>query len=145
MSAKDIALSAYEQAKAAAHMEKLHEEALQMDRERSNYLHNKAVFEASLPILNKWFPGIEWEWQMEGDYGNDVIVWDASEEEWPPSFKLKVNRFFIDMNEPDAGYKVEIQIGDYRPDNLSGGYNYFSGAVVRSAADIGLYLEKRNA
>ncbi len=138
--AADIARTAYEQALAAAEMERLHEEALKEDERRRKHAAHVAEFEAALPILAKWFPGVEWTWHEEGGYGFDTIITDAAED-WPPSFKLRVNRHLIDMNEPDAGYRVKIEVGDYRSD--SQGYSYFSGGEIRSAADVGRYLERK--
>lgn len=148
MSAADIARSAYEQAKAAAEMDRLHKEAFLMDAERTKRLMHEDDFAAALPILNEWFPGVEWKWTTGEDYGGyDTLVYDALESQWPPSFKLKVDCRLIDMNEgPSAGYRVDIEIGDYRTDTSPGtvGYRYFSGGKVKSAADVGRYLEARN-
>lgn len=140
--AREIARSAYEQAKAAAaaeQAEKERQEAEEAARKRQVHLD---AYEAALPILAEWFPGVKWEWTADGSFGHDTILWDASEAQWPPSFRLKVDRFLIDMNDPGAGYRVEIKVGDYRPDSSMPGYSYFQGGTIRSAADLGRYLER---
>jgi hypothetical protein len=133
--AKDIALSAAEQAKAAAEAQRQAREVEELARAREKQESQEQEFRTALPILNEWFPGVEWCWRPGGDYDLDVIVWDASEE-WPPSFKLKIESF---------KNRLEIQVGDYRSDSSMPGYTYFAGSIVRSAADIGRYLEKKDA
>lgn len=138
--ARSIALSAHEQAKKAAALEAAHEEAIKEDRRRQEIARHTKAFEAALPILNEWFPGVEWIWWVDGDYSNDTIVTDASEN-WPPSFKLRVDRLLIDMNEPSAGCRSVIEVGDYRRDTSLPGHIYFAGSKVKGPADIGRYLQ----
>src|SRR4051812_42850633 len=118
-------------------MERLHEEAFQEDERRRKHAEHVKDYAAALPVLNEWFPGVEWTWREEGDYGYDTIVTDAHEQ-WPPSFKLKVFRRLIDMNEPLAGYRVIIEVGDHHTDTSPGtvGYRYFSGTEVKGPADV---------
>lgn len=139
MSARDIALRAYEQAKAAAALEAAHEEAIKEDDRRRKIAEHIAIYEAALPILAEWFPGVKWEWWEQGDYGFDTILTDASED-WPPSFKLRVTCPLIKPSKPSLGRKVMIEIGDYQADSSMPGYSYFSGHEVKSAADIGRAL-----
>lgn len=141
MSARDIALTAYQQALDAAEAE----ERAKIEAQRQERLRKEAqereTFEAALPILNRWFPGVTWTYDVEGDWGNDVIVTDADEAD--PTFKLKVNRYLRDMNDPAAGVTVEIEVGDYQRDSSMPGYSYFSGIKVKSAADVGRYLMRK--
>lgn len=143
MNAKDIALSAYSRAVAAEEVRLAAIEDAKAEEKRKNEERHRGNFEAALLILNEWFPGVQWTYEIEGDWGHDMIVYDASESQWPPSFKLKVNRYLIDMNEPDAGYKMEFEVGDYVVDTMSGGYSYFSGTKVKSPADVGRYLKRK--
>jgi hypothetical protein len=140
--AKDIALSAHAQALAALEAERKAEEERKAKEIREREERQRATFDAALPTLKKWFPGVEWQYSIMGNYGLDVIVTDASEI-WPPSFRLKVNRTLIDMNEPSAGFKVSIEVGDYRRDTSLPGHSYFVGSEVHSAADVGRYLAAR--
>lgn len=142
-SARDIATSAYAQAKAAAEMARLHDEALNLNAEYDKLMRHETEYRESLPVLAVLFPGVEWVWTTGEDYGGyDTIMYDASES-WPPSFKLRVVRRLIDMNEPSAGHRIDFEVGDYRTDTSPGteGYRYFSGSKVKNAADVGRYLE----
>lgn len=130
--AVDIAARAYEQAIAAAERDRLAKDAEEAERQAAKRKAHQANFNAALPLLNEWFPGVEWEWHQMGDYGYDTIVTDVNEV-WPPSFRLNVKRY---KNE------IEIRVGDYRPDTSLPGYSYFSGTRIRSAADLGRYLLK---
>lgn len=117
-------------------MEALHAEAIEMDAQRTKIKGHEANYEAALPILAEWFPGVEWSWYAMGDYSFDTILVDASES-WPPSFMLRVERGLKDA-------PADIEVGEYRPDTSMPGYSYFSGAAVKSAADIGRYLDQRS-
>lgn len=129
-SAAKIAQSAHEQALAAIAERERQRAAEEAERERlARERHAKAAADA-IAVLGEWFPGVTWEWDAMGDYGHDTVLWDASES-WPPSFLLKAER---------RKYGIEILVGDYRPDTSMPGYKYFSGGVVRSAADVGRYL-----
>lgn len=132
--AADIAKTAYEQALAAAEAEAARREAKIEAARQQRLAERQAEFDAALPILNEWFPGVEWTWKQMGDYGHDTIITDAAET-WPPSFKLKVEKF--------KGEPVKIMIGDYVQDTSLPGYSYFSGGEVKSAADVGRYLAGR--
>jgi hypothetical protein len=132
--AADIAKNAYEQALDTAEAERLAQEAKERERQAEKNAARQADFDAALPILSEWFPGVEWEWHTEGDYLFDTIITDSSEEGWPPSFKLRVER---------RGGGVEIKVGDFVSDSFMPGYSYFSGVVIRSAADLGRYLSSR--
>jgi hypothetical protein len=132
MPAREIALSAAKIAREAAELEAAHEEAIKEDARRARHAQHLERYLAALPILGQWFPGVSWMWQAEGDYGYDTIVYDASEN-WPPSFKLLVGW------NPDRSLRIEV--GSYRSDSSMPGYSYFAGSAVRSAADIGRYLE----
>lgn len=139
MTARDLALSAAYQARKAAALEAAHEEALRMDAERTKDETARKDYEAALPILAEWFPGVEWTYARSGDYGYDTIVWDASEA--TPAFLLYVHRRMLDMNEPSAGYRVHIEVGDYVPATGDAvGHSYFRGRPVKGAADVGRYL-----
>jgi multidrug efflux pump subunit AcrA (membrane-fusion protein) len=131
-SAADIARRAHAQALDAAEAARKQREAEQVERERQKAQAHQLTFKAALPILAEWFPGVKWRWEAMGDYGFDTILVDASED-WPPSFMLRAFR--------PASDRIEIEIGDYRVDTSMPGYSYFSGSVVRSAADVGRYLE----
>lgn len=137
--AAEQALTAYELAVRAEEERKAAEEAAERAENERRNAERLKDFEAALPVLAEWFPGVEWTWAMMGDYGNDTVLWDVSEG-WPPSFMLRVQRFLIDMNEPEAGYRVKITVGDYVRDTSMEGYKYFQGAEVKSAADVGRYL-----
>jgi hypothetical protein len=139
VTARDIALRAHEQALAASAAEQQAREARQAEDARREHERHEERFEAALPMLTAWFPGVEWTWRAMGNYNNDTVLWDASEN-WPPSFKLKVTWYMIDMNQPEAGRRVEIKVGDFRPDTSMPGHSYFAGSVVQSAADVGRYL-----
>lgn len=139
-SAKYVALCAAAIAREAAELEAAHKAAIQEDERRWRESVHRKAYEAALPILAEWFPGVEWDWFQMGDYNNDTILVDRSEP-WPPSFRLMVIRYLLDMNEPEAGYKVEIKVGDYRQDSSLPGYSYFEGSKVTSPADVGRYLE----
>lgn len=142
MSAKDIALKAYEQALAAVEAERLAEQARKAEEARLKEARHQEVFNAALPTLNSWFPGVDWTFEIDGDFGGDTIVYDAGENQYPPSFRLKIIRYLIDMNTPEAGYQIKFEVGDYVLDHQSG-YHYFSGGTVKSPADIGRYLERK--
>lgn len=138
--AKEIARSAHALAKAAAEWEAREEQArkdaeaaLKLERHRRDY-------EAALPKLAEWFPGVEWEWSIEGAYGHDTILREKGAPFDDP-LKLRVERRIIDMNEVEPSYRSIIEIGDYRPDSSMPGYSYFAGTEVKSPADIGRYLE----
>ncbi len=133
MSAREIALSAHAQAVAA---EEARIQAIADDRAREEerkLAKHRENFQAALRTLGKWFPGVFWSWEVGGDYGFDTLVFERDE----PTFRLKVHTWMT------KGYQnIEIQIGDYVLDRHSG-YHYFSGVKVRSAADVGRYLMKK--
>jgi hypothetical protein len=145
MNAREIALKAHEQELEAVEAERQLEAERQQEEDRKKRERLKDAFEAALPKLNEWFPGVEWTWVLYGNFENDCIVWDSSET-WSPSFKLRVQRFITDMNAPESGYRIVIEVGDYVQDTSMTGYSYFSGVKVNSAADIGRYLvaKKKN-
>jgi hypothetical protein len=135
--AREIALPAYEQAVLAAERKAAAQEAERQAAIAEKKAQRQAEFDAALPYLNEWFPGVVWLWEQDGDYGFDTIVYDASEG-YPPSFKLRVHN-------PPKG--VVIEVGGYVQDTSMPGYKYFSGTPIKSAADLGAYLkskEKRN-
>lgn len=134
MKAADIAKSAYAQALVAAEDQRIRREAEVEAARQKKRAERQAEFDAALPVLNRWFPGVEWQWHQMGDYDFDTIVTDAAET-WPPSFKLKVEKL--------GDKPVRIMIGDYVQDRSMPGYSYFSGGEVKSAADIGRYLARR--
>jgi hypothetical protein len=140
--AKDIALSAHAQALAAAEVERKAEDLRKAEEDRKRDEWYRATFDTALPTLREWFPGVEWQYSLMGNYGLDVIVTDASEV-WPPSFRLRVSRTLIDMNKPNAGFKIDIEVGEYRQDTSLPGHSYFAGSKVKSAADVGRYLAAR--
>lgn len=142
--ASTIALSAYEQAVAAAEVEAAHEEALKENERREELARHRRAYEAALPILGKWFPGVEWNWNPEGDYGHDTILTDRSEQ-YPYSFKLRVQHYLLDMNEgPRAGYVTQIEVGDYVANTGEGAYGtYFAGTRVKGPADVGRYIQRK--
>lgn len=144
MSARDMAINAYKQALAAAKAEELRKAEEEAERERTKREYHRQIFESALPVLNEWFPGVAWDFEIAGDFRHDTIVFDADENQYPPSFKLKVDRRLVDMNDVGGGYRIDIEVGDYSPDTSMPGYSYFSGRKVHSAADIGRYLESRN-
>jgi hypothetical protein len=132
-SAREIALPAYEQAILAAERKAATQEAERLAEVARKRAERQAEFNAALPYLNEWFPGVEWEWEQDGDYGFDTIVYDASEG-YPPSFKLRVHN-------PPKG--VTIEVGDYVQDTSMPGYKYFSGTPIGSAAALGGYLKRK--
>jgi hypothetical protein len=131
--AVDIARSAREQALAAAERKRQEWAAQEAERQAQKRQAHEAAYEAALPILAEWFPGVEWAWFDGGDYGFDTILHDASEQ-WPWSFMLCVEHFKD---------RVEIRVGRYVQDTSMPGYRYFSGAPIRSAADVGVWLEQQ--
>lgn len=136
--ATDIALRAHDLALEAAEAKRLAQEREAAEEERRKDQSAQAAYEAALPTLNEWFPGVVWTWQRMGDYGFDCIVTDASEV-WPYSFLLKVDY------RPKTKDSVEISVGEYRSDSSAMGYSYFSGGKIRSAADLGEYLKRKKS
>lgn len=130
--ATEIALRAYERALLAADLEAAHQAAIQEDRERTKIEWSRLDFEAALPLLNEWFPGVSWVWEQGGDYGYDCIIMEETDfrNDLYDLLKLRAERI---------GSEVEIEIGDYQIDEQ--GYHYWSGGRVNSAADIGRYLK----
>lgn len=141
MSASDIARGAYEQAIEAEKARVAAEEARKAEEERKVRERHQATFEMALPILAQWFPGIEWDFDIDGDYRGDVIIFEDGKGR-PPEFKLRAQRRILDMNHPSV-FSIELEIGEYRPDRMSG-YTYFAGTKVNSAADIGRHLAARD-
>jgi hypothetical protein len=133
--AKQIALTAHERAMVAADLEAAHEEAIQMDHEWHKREAARLDFEAALPVLNEWFPGVKWRWSQEGDYNYDCIIMEDTSD-WNDVLKLRAQL----RRDDRTGEKVQIEIGRYVQDTSTYG-TYFSGAVVKSAADIGRYLK----
>jgi hypothetical protein len=130
----DIALNAHDQAIAAAEA-KAEERRKEEEAEKARKLEvGRERFEKALPTLNEWFPGVEWVWELGGDFQHDVIVTDKADG-YRPSFKLCVT--------VRKSGEVEVQVGDYRADSSMQGYSYFSGTPIRSAADLGAYLIKQ--
>src|SRR4051794_18278368 len=117
--ARDIALNAREQALAAAEVERQRIRAEEDERARQRLAEHELDYQAALPILAKWFPGVKWRWNIQGSYQNDTILWDVSES-WPPSFKLCVRRYFREGHE-----QIEISVGDYVNDTSMPGRQYF--------------------
>jgi hypothetical protein len=142
MKAADIAARAHDQAIEAAEAEQRERDAEQARIAREKHERQKATYESALPTLSEWFPGVEWDYTIMGDYATDVVLFDAAES-WPPSFLLKVTRTLIDMNAPGAGYRTKIEVGDYVTDTSMPGYSYFRGGPVKSAADVGRYLASK--
>jgi hypothetical protein len=141
--AHQIAQTAHEQALAAAAMEALHEEALNEDMARTEAARHKAAFEAALPVLNDWFPGVHWDYQAAGPYDRDTIITEAGAE-WNDPLKIKADCWLIDMNEgPSAGYRLQLKCVVLTDDTSMPGYSYWSGQVVKSAADVGRWLAAR--
>lgn len=135
--ASDIAIRAHDLALAAAETQRQQREAKEAERQRQKMEAHRKTYEAALPILAEWFPGVKWKWEAMGDYGFDTILWDASEI-WPPSFMLHASNAGSGL--------IEIEVGDYVRDTSMPGYNYFAGKYVRSAADVGRYLiERKNS
>lgn len=141
-SAKDIALAARAQALRDEKSRAFKEAAARAAEEARKAEQHRLTAEAAIEKLSEWFPDVEWTWFMGGDYDYDTLLHDAAEE-WPWSFMLKATRRLIDLNEPEAGYHVEIAVGDYARDTFMSGYSYFSGSPVKSAADVGRYLEQK--
>lgn len=142
MNARDIALSAYAQAVAAEEARLAAVQAEIDAAEQKQQADQRRLFDAALPILSEWFPGVEWAYEIGGDFNRDVLVHDAREEQWPPSFKLLVKRIHNRQDPADITH-IEFEAGDYVADTMSGGYTYFSGVKIKSPADLGRYLKGR--
>lgn len=147
-SAAHIAVSAYEQALEAVERE---EEAKRRQEERERAEFSERV-EATLKHAQRllgtidWFPGAKWRvWDDRAGApgaatgygsGNTLVITDEPNGE----IRLLVVRTLIDMNAPDAGFKMRVYFPALKSDRDTG-YSYWDGPEVKNAADVGRCLK----
>lgn len=137
------AAEAEQREKDLAAIRKAQEEA---ERARATFeARARATFEAGVKVVSQWFPGVEWEMYDDRSgvgcaagysMGAAVIVRDKDD-----SVRLCFDR----RNVAEAGepvYRLTVYAVERKPRLDSGtSFPYYSGAAVKSAADVGRFLE----
>lgn len=107
------------------------------EKERREVKEAEAMRLLTASPLSEWFPGAEWEW-----YGEQLPFFPAAfcadrPAGTNPTY-AGVPVFLLEQRDPDKPVKVKCVTE--RTDSGSGGYTYWDGPGMRSAADVGRYI-----